>query len=652
MGKSMEWSVEGITCIMTSKEHLSGSTRHAPKQFLCPNRAGLPASLTMFLYLLIWITLYAGVSSKVFGYTSASELEPVVVTGTRSEQRPEEVAANVAVITREEIESLPAHTVSEALNYVPGLFVFMTGGLGGQATSSIHGSSDRQVAVYLDGVPLNMMANPIADLAFLPLNNMERIEVYKGGASSAWGSALGGVINIISRSPIPGRLHGSLDTSVGQNMTLDSNAFVSGSLSRLNYFLSTGHVETNGPINQAEHERDNIYTKFTHPFTQSTDLVFTLNYTNGRSQNPLPTEVTFFGESRYRRFFQTLTLRSSPSDWVHLEFGLRNQRFVNRQDRIFIQPFERVNRFELVERLYGATFKSVWETGSGNTFVAGADGDWDSYSFSQLGRGDLSSRNLATYVNDTLTLGPFTATAGLRLDHNEDFGSEVSPSAGMVYRLDRWEALLRFQISRAFSAPPLNFLFFPEIGNPDLKPETGIDYQFGAEINIWKTLLIKFDLFLAKIDRLIRFDPAQNLLVNIDKVTRRGVEASMRLDIPYGFEAFVGATYIKVKDDRTGEEIKDTPGLTWDVIFTHQYRDMVRQSLTGKYIWYNSSLAETRDNNFLFDYLIRVKVPADLNGASLSLFGAVHNLFNSTQFFQRDFPAPSRWMEAGIRFDF
>ncbi len=63
-------------------------------------------------------------------------------------------------------------------------------------------------------------------------------------------------------------------------------------------------------------------------------------------------------------------------------------------------------------------------------------------------------------------------------------------------------------------------------------------------------------------------------------------------------------------------------------------------------------MEETRNNNFIFDYLIRVKIPDIPSKTSFSLFGAVHNVFNTTQLLLRDFPAPSRWMEAGIRLAF
>ena len=128
-------------------------------------------------------------------------LESMIVTATRAPLDESQAAANVTVLNREDLDNLPAHDVAEALAYVPGVFIDQIGGLGSQATISIYGSDVRQVGVFIDGVPLNLLANPLTDLSRTPLDRVDRIEVYKGDASSAWGSALGGVVNIITKEP-------------------------------------------------------------------------------------------------------------------------------------------------------------------------------------------------------------------------------------------------------------------------------------------------------------------------------------------------------------------------------------------------------------------------------------------------------------------
>ncbi len=119
-------------------------------------------------------------------------LETMVVTASRWEMPRAEVAANITVITRKELEELPASNLSEVLRYIPGVTVEANGGLGSETAVRIQGSEFRHVTVFQDGVPLNMLATPRTDLSYIPVDTIERIEVYKGAASSAWGSALGG----------------------------------------------------------------------------------------------------------------------------------------------------------------------------------------------------------------------------------------------------------------------------------------------------------------------------------------------------------------------------------------------------------------------------------------------------------------------------
>ena len=161
----------------------------------------------------------------------AGQREELVFSYTRQAMPKSEAAANISVITREEIEKLPVNNVGEVLQYVPGVYVEFNGGSPGtQATASIQGSEVRHVAVFQDGVPLNQLANPLTDLTFLPVANIERIEVYQGAASSAWGSGLGGVINIITREPdLSKPVAVDATASYGDFNTARGSATVSGS---------------------------------------------------------------------------------------------------------------------------------------------------------------------------------------------------------------------------------------------------------------------------------------------------------------------------------------------------------------------------------------------------------------------------------------
>ncbi|MGB9080875.1 MAG: TonB-dependent receptor plug domain-containing protein, partial [Desulfuromonadaceae bacterium] len=128
------------------------------------------------------------------------EKELYVQTATRSEKPINQVAENMTVITAKEIEAMNANSVAEVLARVPGLFVdFTTNEYVSGTQLHIQGSESRHVTVLLDGMPVNFISAGQAETSFIPLRIVERIEIIKGAASSAWGSALGGVVNIITR---------------------------------------------------------------------------------------------------------------------------------------------------------------------------------------------------------------------------------------------------------------------------------------------------------------------------------------------------------------------------------------------------------------------------------------------------------------------
>jgi len=125
----------------------------------------------------------------------------LVVSPTRHPKPISQVAENITVVTAREIEEMNAHTVAEVLNRIPGLFINFNQGIesfGSTSLIHIQGSEQRHVLVVVDGVRWNFLSEGAAETNSIPVGIIERIEVIKGPASSAWGSSLGGVINIIT----------------------------------------------------------------------------------------------------------------------------------------------------------------------------------------------------------------------------------------------------------------------------------------------------------------------------------------------------------------------------------------------------------------------------------------------------------------------
>lgn len=97
-------------------------------------------------------------------------------------------------------------SLDEVLEQEVGVQTRVTGGEGSLSTVILRGAASEQVMIYLDGVPLNDAAGGAVDLSLVPLDNIERIDVYRGSTPLELGKAsIGGAVNIITRRTAAGR---------------------------------------------------------------------------------------------------------------------------------------------------------------------------------------------------------------------------------------------------------------------------------------------------------------------------------------------------------------------------------------------------------------------------------------------------------------
>jgi len=122
-------------------------------------------------------------------------LEKITVRDRRHRIR----TAPVTVLMRDEINRRDPGSLSDLLETVEGVYVQKTG-TGGHAQVRIRGSHPGHVLVLIDGQKLNPSGSGVADLNSIPIDMVEQVEIYRGGASAEFGpDALAGAINIITR---------------------------------------------------------------------------------------------------------------------------------------------------------------------------------------------------------------------------------------------------------------------------------------------------------------------------------------------------------------------------------------------------------------------------------------------------------------------
>jgi outer membrane receptor protein involved in Fe transport len=135
----------------------------------------------------------------------ADELNQVIVTATRSTRMLSHVPESASVVTAARVQDTPAQSLDDVLRHVPGVNLPLLSGIEAHPTAdnvSMRGLGGIHALVLLDGVPLNDPFFGSIQWGRIPMEEVDHIEIVRGGGSPLWGNyAMGGVINIITRPP-------------------------------------------------------------------------------------------------------------------------------------------------------------------------------------------------------------------------------------------------------------------------------------------------------------------------------------------------------------------------------------------------------------------------------------------------------------------
>ncbi|MGK2961010.1 MAG: TonB-dependent receptor plug domain-containing protein, partial [Gemmatimonadaceae bacterium] len=153
----------------------------------------------------IAVSITAGLDTIVTIDLEAQEIASMVISATRSERRIEDDPLRVEVLGREEVEEKLLMTpgdITMMLNESSGLRVQTTSPSLGGASVRVQGLRGRYTQLLSDGLPLYGGQTGGLGLLQVPPMDLGGVEIIKGVASALYGgSALGGVINLVSRRP-------------------------------------------------------------------------------------------------------------------------------------------------------------------------------------------------------------------------------------------------------------------------------------------------------------------------------------------------------------------------------------------------------------------------------------------------------------------
>ena len=560
------------------------------------------------------------------------EAEDLVVSATRNPKPLSQAAENITIVTASEIEMMGAHTLVDVLANVSGIQASDMGGPGLFNEFSIQGANVNHILVMLDGVTLNLMGIPFVDISGIPIQIIERIEIVKGPGSSSWGSALGAVINIVTKSPLEGKkVGGTISFSGGERETRDSRGELSGTIGPLGYYLFARNLTSEGFRPNSAVDQNDFYAKLRWEFPEQGSLQFSIAYDRGiagEGEYPSPDNLWRF---RRRYFLSTLSFNYPVTDKIDLDISLRTTYKKVHEFTISGDPDEG----KVHETSDGGSARLTWREGI-NTLSVGVDYDHleiEDFSF------QLSSDKYGLFLNDTLAIGDFSITPGIRYDRMRPVGEFFSPSLGVAWNPTD-KITLRAYAARAYSLPSLF---------SDATQAKVINVQSGVETTYIPYLWLKTTFFWNQLS-----DVENSSTGAIEKQLKQGFEVEGKTVPIFNFSLSAGYTFIDGKNWETGEPLTPFPRQLVKVgIYYDDVQRSFRGALLGRYACGNSTWStNAKSSDMLLDLNLAKKV-FTRNDTAIELFFNAHNLFNGAQYtLDNGFKNARRWVEGGIRFNF
>lgn len=388
------------------------------------------------------------------------EAEGIVVLSTRTERRIEDEPVRIEVLAREEVEEKMLMTpgdISMMLNETSGLRVQTTSPSLGGASVRIQGLSGRYTQILSDGLPLYGGQSGALSMLQIPPMDLGQVEVIKGVASALYGaSALGGVVNLISRRPADDRELLLNQTTRGGT---DAILWASGDLSdRWGYtFLGSGHrqgihdVDDDGWADLPGHRRAVVRPRLFWDGGDGRSLFVTVGGTAERREGGTLSGATTPAGTEYREALDTRRLDAGLVGRVLLGgdrlLSIRASAMGQGHDHRFGEARER----DVHSTAFGEA--ALTGTDGAHTWVAGAALQHEGYEGRDVSGFDYTYLTPSVFIQDEVRLARWvTIAASGRVDAHSEYGTFFNPRLSLLLRpRDQWNA--RVSAGTGYFAP-------------------------------------------------------------------------------------------------------------------------------------------------------------------------------------------------------
>jgi outer membrane receptor for ferrienterochelin and colicins len=492
------------------------------------------------------------------------DLNEVVITGTKTEKALKDVPVITQVIKADKMFEMGVTNLTDALQKsVPGLDVSQ---LGTKASVTMQGLNANYVLFLIDGERIAGEMNGDIDYSRLSLDNIDRIEVIKGAASSLYGSnAIGGVINIITKKitqPVDAKIYSRYskynESFSGVGIGVKKGIF--GSRTSFNYNRTDGYDLTpESPHDWAQ----NPYTSFS---------------VNQKFEVAPSSRLLFVPYVSYYQFERgNVSARPVHDLYNDLTLGLNGTYYFGKNEFGISYYRDRYNSYDVLEQLKDQRNMISYDIiqtirAQGNFYISeknslttGMEYNYENLFSERIEDERKHADEAVLYAQDDIRFAErWNLVLGIRASNHSIYGIHAAPKISILYK----HGIFNYRASAGFGfrSPTLKELYMDFdhlgewrlLGNPLLEPESSTFLSGSVEyLKPWNNSSIT--VYRNNLTNMINAnywlpDTTQELTrmyQNIASAYVYGVDLISRQKIGTGFWLNLGYSYVYSRDNQT-----------------------------------------------------------------------------------------------------
>ena len=454
------------------------------------------------IHLLISYTGYAkldtivnitGKTNAIIDFSLSPEKEAleevIIVSSSRTNSRIEDLPTKVEVLGAEEVKEengIKPGNIASLLGDIAGIQIQQTSAATGNADMRIQGLQGKYTQILRDGMPLfGGYAGSFSILQIPPLD-LQQIELVKGASSTLYGGgAIAGMLNLISKKPKLGKPEKSLTLNYSSLNEANFNTFFSARNKQVGYTLYAGTTQQK----EMDIDKDGfsdvpaVKNVFVHPrvfFYGKDNSTLTLGYTlNYEDRNGGDMSVLKGIKNNTHQFFdQNKSLRNTAD-------AVWEKKYEDGGMLTAKANYSMMNR-DIVTNVFGMSGnQSSWYSElayskklAAHHIVMGINFNGEAFTKNLPDSSYLPNTSFYTagvFIQDDWKMSPaFTLQSGMRVDHNNDYGTFVLPRLSLMYKVNN-RVTMRIGGGEGYKTPSL---FSSEVD------ERAIPYIYGFASNI------------------------------------------------------------------------------------------------------------------------------------------------------------------------